>query len=1128
MATTYAPLLSFNRGIISKTTLARTDLDRTRLSAEIMTNFLPKTQGPMILRPGTKYVGNSINDTGAAWVEFVASTTETALLELTNQKMRVWLPSDTGNTWETPNQTGLLVPMARPSVGTAVSISDTGWYDDSIGGNAATTTSSIIPMMVSETTNRVKITASSSTDAGAFGGLPWNAADGNFGTFWRDTGSPTTPATPSWLNVDLDTGAKTQNYVAVGSYTIRSANAATFLDNAPRAWRLITGDYDTGTYATDTGKWTLEDERTSEIDWGVSEQRTYTLPGSDTGTVEARRHWRLLVVSTDTGNAAGDGSGAAVELAEIELLSTNAVNQKLVLNSGAIGSTARAKKTVTVDTGDSEVEHSLDIHVGRGPVTIRVGSTDGDDDYVSETSIGTGYHNLAFVPSGTFYITLQTANDVSRIVESLSIGDSGTVEIKTPWAASNLDSIRYDQSADIVYADCVGVSPYKIERRGTGRSWSVVKYEPDNGPFLAGRTSNAKLSIAGKYGNTVLYSDIPFFRSSQVGSLFEITHNGQSGEFALGYTDAETNVIEVTGINDTGTPTAENERRLVVSASGSYTGELTIERSFDSPDFGYKKVTKSHVTSGNATDTGTFTTTIDDEDDNVTVFYRVRMSNYTSGAAIVSITYKNGSVTGRAKVTDYVTNQQVNVEVIDQFSDTGGSEVWREGAWSERRGYPTAVALHEGRLWHAGAANVWGSVSDDYENFDATLEGESAPISRTLGSGPVDAIQYLLSLLRLVAGTSGSEIAIKSSSIDETLTPTNASANAFSTQGSATLRAMKMDNRGLFIQRSGERLYLFGIGTSASSFNEYESTELTILTPDVLRTGVVSIAIQRQPDTRIHCVLADGTVAILTYEPQEEVLAWSKWVTDTGSDSAVERAMVLPGDVEDNVYYHVRRTINGVTRRFLEKWAMESECQGDTGLSWLMDCAVSYTDTGATALIPDFAEHIGGQTIAAWGNDTGQSNSYGKDLTPDDTGGDQVLLSLDTGGDLTMTDSGVKHVVGGLPYRADYKSTKLAYGVQGSTAMTMVKRIDRIALILSQTHNNALFMGSDTGHLDPMPRVIDNGSTVDADKIFSEYDKFAHAFDGDYDEDSRIYVRAKAPRPATIMALLPRVTTNER
>lgn len=1136
MATQVGPLLSFNRGVLSKTTLARTDLDRTRLSAEVMTNFLPKTQGPMIIRPGTKYLGSSLRDTGAAWIEFVATTTDIALLELTGgdtgttNKMRVWLPQDTGNSWETPAQSGVLVPMARPAVNTTVTLTDTGWSNVSTGGTITTVATDVIPAMTAATTNGVTITASAQNtwdNADGTNKSAWKVADNSIATEWRDTGGTT--SFPEWLNVDF--GTDTGNRKSVRSYSMRASDQAFFLEEMPAAWRLITGNFDTGTFATDTGKWTLEDERSAQTGWAVSEKRSFTLPGADTGTVEVRRHWRLHVVSNN--------GGANIILAEVEMFDAASAQQvKLtggarILNANSRGARAIARKRVILS--DTGTEHSLAIQISRGPVTLRVGSTSGNDDYIVETSLGTGYHNLAFVPHTDFWIDIRSDEMLDRIVSSLTIGDSGTVEITTPWTADDLDDVRYDQSADVVYVDCDGIRQRKIERRGTGRSWSVVAYEPNNGPFLSSRTSSAKFSIGAKLGNTSMYSDIPFFTEGQTGTLFRMTHEGQTGKWYLGAADAKSDVIEVTGIGDTGatigftdTGTSQlSERRIHLSVSGTYSGRVVLERSFDGADFGFKEASQHHKMSGSVNDTGSFEATLNDRDDNITVFYRVRMTSWTSGVAVVTLTYRNGSVTGTARVTGFVDNQEVNVEVLEQFSDTGGVDNWQESAWSERRGFPTAVALHEGRLFHAGQANVWGSVSDDYENFDIDTEGESGPIIRTLGSGPVDIIRFMLSLLRLVAGTTGSEIAIKSSSLDETLTPTNSAARTFSTQGSTSLRALKMDSRGLFVQRSGERVFMIGFGTSADSISEYTSTELTLLVPEYLRPGVVSIAIQRQPDTRIHCVLADGTVAILTYEPQEEVLAWSKWVTDTGSNSAVERAMVLPGAQEDQVFYHIRRTINGVTRRFLEKWAMESECRGDTGLSWLMDCAVSQTDTGAALILADFAPHLAGQTVAGWANDTGQNNSVGRDLTPDDTGGTQVLLAVDTGGDLTLLDSGPKHVVAGLPYRADFKSTKLAYGAQGTTAMTMLKRVSKIALILNQTHNNAIFVGGDTGHLDPMPRVSDEGSTVDANKIFEEYDRFATPFDGEWDEDSRLHIRAKSPRPVTIMAALPHVTTNE-
>jgi hypothetical protein len=902
------------------------------------------------------------------------------------------------------------------------------------------------------------------------------------------------------------------------------------LGDQPGDWRLIGSNFDTGTFATDTGKWVLEDEQTSQTGWAVSEKRSYNI--SDTGTPGPWRHWRLHIANNN-----GDSLNI---LAEFELLrdtgSASSAQAEfssgaLTLNATSIGALAKATKRVIVS--DTGTEHSLDIHVARGPVVLRVGSTDGDDDYISETSLGTGYHNLAFTPEGDFHVTLQNDVLVNRIVNSLTIGDSGTVEVRTPWTASNLANIRYDQSADVVFADCLDVRPQKIERRGTGRSWSVVDYAPNDGPFLSSPSSSAKLSVSHFYGNTTLNSDVPLFRSTHVGSLVQMFHEGQGGEWALGALDAKTDPIEVTGIGDTGSvPTSSNERRITFAVSGAYAGRIRIERSFDGPDFGFKPITSNigHTLDTGDTagsDTGTFTVNLDDTEDNISVHYRARMTEWTSGAAIITATYRGGGVTGRARITGYNSNTDVDIEVLSRFSDTGMTDNWQFGHWSEARGFPTAVRLHGGRLAHAQGGSIFLSASDDFENFDVSVEGDAAPIIRTIGSGPVDNIHYLMSALRLLVGTAGSELTVKSSAIDEPLTPSNSSIVPFSTNGSANVRAVAIDTRAIMVQRSKQRV--FELGPAQNTLADYEAFELTLLVPDLLAAGAVSIAVQRQPDTRIHCVLGDGRVAVLTYEPTEEVIAWSIWEGDTGTSPQVERAMVLPGIEEDAVYYHIRRTINGAHKRYLEKWALESECLGDTGLSWLVDCAVSFAaDTGRTTSFADAATHLAGESVVAWGDLDSGSTPY-VDLSPG-IGSLQTQYTLDTGGDLTLTGytDGVSKGVLGKRYTATWKSSKLAYAAEMGSALGQVKRVPQASLILYKTHQSGIQFGArDTGHLDSLSGNID-GKTIDVDTIHETLDQVAVPVPGTYETDPRLILRAASPRPATVLAVVPTVSTNEK
>lgn len=1115
MARQNIPFVAFNRGILGAKSLARVDLDRTRLSADTMVNWTPATQGSMSLRPGTKFFGQTRSDTGAEFIEFVASTEDVALLELTNDTgtgagaMRIWLGDGAHD----------LSLLERPAVDTTVSLTDTGWSDGSTGGALTLgDNTDVIPDMTAATTNGVTITASSENTSFSPGGAAWHAADDNNSSEWHDTGDGNS-ALPSWWNVNF--GADTGDRKAITSYSIRASSASGRIDGAPTAWRLITGNFDTGTFATDTGKWTLEDERTSEENWAVSEKRTYTPPGADTGTIEARRHWRLYVTALN-----GD---LETVISEIEMFDAATANQTriqggvLTLNPTSIGATAKYQKRVVVS--DTGTEHSLDINVSRGPVVLRVGSTSGDDDYVSEASLGTGYHNLAFTPEGNFHITLQNADAVDRIVQSLSIGDSGTVQIRTPWVASNLDNIRYDQSADVVYVDCNGVRPQKIERRGTGRSWSVVDFAPNDGPFLSSPSSSAKLSVSHFYGNTTLNSDIPLFRSGHAGALVRMFNEGQSGEWALGALDAKTDAIEVTGLSDTGTGSG-GERTVTVSVSGAWAGTITLERSFDGDDFGFHDVKTDFMAGSAAADTGTFSRTIIDTDDNISAYYRARISAYTSGVAVVDMTYAGGGITGRARITGYNSNTDVNIEVLSRFSDTGTSDNWQLGYWSDARGFPTAVSLHGGRLGHAQGGSMFLSASDNFESFDETIEGDAAPIIRTLGSGPVDNIHFLVSVLRLLIGTAGAELSVRSSSLDEPLTPDNASAIPFSTQGSANLRALKLDSRAIMVQRSKQRVFV--IGPATNTLADYEGSELTLLVPDLLVAGIVSVAVQRQPDTRIHAVLADGRVAILTYEPNEEVIAWSMWGGDTGTSPLVERAMVLPGLEEDAVYYHIKRTINGAEKRYLEKWAKESECFGDTGLSWLADCAVSFSDTGRALTFADAAEHLGGEQVIVWGDLDSGSTPY-VDVSPD-VDVVQRTHSVDTGGDLTITGltDGVNQGVLGLPYQSTWTSSKLAYAAELGSALGQVKRVPQVALILYKTHQHSLSYGAkDTGSLDKLPGRI-NGGVVDPDTIHQTLDNVAVPVPATYETDPRLILRAKAPRPATILAVVPTIVTNEK
>jgi hypothetical protein len=265
--------------------------------------------------------------------------------------------------------------------------------------------------------------------------------------------------------------------------------------------------------------------------------------------------------------------------------------------------------------------------------------------------------------------------------------------------------------------------------------------------------------------------------------------------------------------------------------------------------------------------------------------------------------------------------------------------------------------------------------------------------------------------------------------------------------------------------------------------------------------GVVDIGVQRQPETRIHFALADGTVAVLTYEPQEELMCWSLIRTDGN----VEQVSVLPGEVEDKVYYVVARTIGGVTKRYLEKLARLDETAGTT-ITKLADSFRLINDTGGTL---DGLTHLAGETVCVWRS-----------------GRDQGTYVVDVGGSITGvggTDTGVV----GLVYTADYKSAKLAYAAEGGTALIQPKRVERCGFILYKTHVKGLRFGSDTGHLDLLPDIIERGGTADTGTIMQVFDEHSFVFPGRWSTDERLVLRAQSPRPATVLAAIVSLQTSD-
>jgi hypothetical protein len=751
-----------------------------------------------------------------------------------------------------------------------------------------------------------------------------------------------------------------------------------------------------------------------------------------------------------------------------------------------------------VTVNQAGTEHALRIVIQRGPVTVRVGSTSGTEDYISETNLGTGTHSLAFTPTGNFHIRLMNRRLSASLVDSVNVEAAGTLTLPSPWAAADLPSIRRFQSADVLYVACAGYQQRKIERRAA-RSWSIVLYEPENGPFRVENVSALTLTPSGLTGDITLTASKTLFRETHVGALFRLTSTGQTVTANLSGADQYTGEIRVSGIDD--------QRKFQVTITGTWSATVTLQYSVGEPG--------SWVNA--KTWTGNTSETYDDTLDNQIIYYRIgiKSGEYTSGTAVATLSFASGSATGVVRITAFSSDTSVSAAVLDALGGTGSTSNWSEGSWSDRRGWPSAVTLHDGRLFWFGS-NVYGSVSDDYENFDDTVEGDSGPIQRSIGKGPVDTINWALSLQRLLIGTDGIEFSARASSFDEPLTSTAFTLRQASTQGSAQIEALEVDSRGFFVQRAGKRLFELIWDTDA---NDYRSEDVTLLVPDLNAAGITHIAVQRQPDTRIHCVRDDGTVGIMVQDRAENVICWAEVETN----GEVEDICIRPGTSEDAVTYTVKRTINGATVRYRERWAAEDECTGFP-VAYLADSHLRYSGAETTSITG--LDHLEGEEVVVWGWNT----------TTPFTDALGTVIGRDFGtftvqhGQITGLDEEVTNACVGLAYTGRWKSMKQAFAAAMGTALNQRSRIGQVGLILKNTHGQGIQYGPDfdADHLQDIPQddLPLSGVNPDTDHIFSELEMDMTAFDGEWGVDSRVCLKAGSPRPATVLACTVQLQTS--
>lgn len=247
-----------------------------------------------------------------------------------------------------------------------------------------------------------------------------------------------------------------------------------------------------------------------------------------------------------------------------------------------------------------------------------------------------------------------------------------------------------------------------------------------------------------------------------------------------------------------------------------------------------------------------------------------------------------------------------NVSAVPEgVPPSGESLMWSFAAFRGVYGFPSLVDVFQQRLvlaaTQAQPQTVWLSKTDDLNSFEVGKQDDSA-LALTLSTTTQNRICWLMAQSsRLLLGTADAEWAVSGG--QGVMTYANARADNHGFVGSSDVPALMATDKVLYVERGGGRVYQYGYDYESDGF---VSRDLTVFADHVLAGGggVTSGDFMRKPHPRAVMTLADGTMALMTYNSMHQVHAWHRHRTE----GRMSNAVVLPnGSGDDLLFVSVER-----------------------------------------------------------------------------------------------------------------------------------------------------------------------------------------------------------------------------
>lgn len=372
-----------------------------------------------------------------------------------------------------------------------------------------------------------------------------------------------------------------------------------------------------------------------------------------------------------------------------------------------------------------------------------------------------------------------------------------------------------------------------------------------------------------------------------------------------------------------------------------------------------------------------------------------------------------GGTTGIILVTAYTNASTVTGTILPlNGSDLGGTTAtdnWEESAWSNERGWPRSVTLHEQRLIFGGTTYqpdtcYCSLVGNPFFFMQRRLAQDSAsntsgigyfgaitetdPFNFTPSSAEVNPIQWLSSGTDLNIGTLGGEMTASGGS-DRILSNQSIQLKFQTATGSSPIQPVRINKELYFANRSSTKLMQFQYDFDAGA---YDAKDMNLVAEHIYRSfftensnflnqcTIAQITFQSDRSL-IWVVTARGTLVSFTINPAAQVIGWQSHYIGGGSTpvagmdtrevmAKINSAQCIPSSDGrwDELWFIAKRTINAATVYHLEKLGPDFDHPNfydyltPESVPVLTDSSVIFRPGAPTSIVTGLA-HLNGESV---------------------------------------------------------------------------------------------------------------------------------------------------------------------